>query len=203
LEQNIATASGGQLAATTNASGQLVVYATNSEQASSLEITGGTALPALGFTQTTPLAAIQTQFPPVSMFEVSTSTTPGAAASSISVNPAVASNPYLIAAASQGGGPSDGSNAQAMASLYDSSSGPDQAYATMIGSLGAYVQTANEQAQAAQSLATSATAVNQAVSGVNIDQEMVEMLSYQQAYQASAKVISTVNTMINSLMQAV
>ncbi len=147
----------------------------------------------------------QTQLPAPNqpMFEVSTSTTPGAAASSISVNPAVVNNPYLIAAASPGGGPSDGSNAQAMANLYNSSNGPDQAYATMIGELGAYVQTANEQAQAATSLSTSATAVNQAVSGVNIDQEMVDMLNYQQAYQASAKVISTVNTMITSLMQAV
>jgi len=205
LEQNIATASGGQLTATTNSSGQLVIDATNPEQASTLEITGGSVLAALGLTQAVPASAVQTQLPAPNqpMFEVSTSTTPGAAASSISVNPAVVNNPYLIAAASPGGGPSDGSNAQAMANLYNSSNGPDQAYATMIGELGAYVQTVNEQAQAATSLSTSATAVNQAVSGVNIDQEMVDMLNYQQAYQASAKVISTVNTMITSLMQAV
>jgi flagellar hook-associated protein 1 FlgK len=39
--------------------------------------------------------------------------------------------------------------------------------------------------------------------GVNIDQQMSKMLEYENAYQASAKLISTMNTMIDSLLQAV
>jgi flagellar hook-associated protein 1 FlgK len=42
-----------------------------------------------------------------------------------------------------------------------------------------------------------------AVSGVDTNSQMVMMINYQQAYQASAKVISTVDTMIQSLLQAV
>jgi flagellar hook-associated protein 1 len=39
-----------------------------------------------------------------------------------------------------------------------------------------------------------------AVSGVNIDEEAVRMLEYQRAFQASAKVISTVNDMLETLL---
>ena len=37
---------------------------------------------------------------------------------------------------------------------------------------------------------------------VNTNDEMVQMLTFQQAYQASAKLVSTVDTMMQSLIQA-
>lgn len=40
-----------------------------------------------------------------------------------------------------------------------------------------------------------------AISGVSIDEETVQMLSYQRVYQASAKLISTINDLLNTLMQ--
>lgn len=40
----------------------------------------------------------------------------------------------------------------------------------------------------------------QAVSGVNIDEELISMIKFQRAYQSSAKVISTTNQMLDSLM---
>jgi flagellar hook-associated protein 1 FlgK len=39
--------------------------------------------------------------------------------------------------------------------------------------------------------------------GVNIDQQMSQMLEYENAYQASAKLISTITSMFDSLLQAV
>lgn len=39
-----------------------------------------------------------------------------------------------------------------------------------------------------------------AISGVNIDEEAVRMIQYQRAFQASAKVIATVNEMLESLL---
>jgi len=39
-------------------------------------------------------------------------------------------------------------------------------------------------------------------SGVNIDEEMAHLLSLQNAYSANARVMSTVNQMYNTLMQA-
>ncbi|MDQ6995670.1 MAG: flagellar basal body rod C-terminal domain-containing protein, partial [Mariprofundaceae bacterium] len=40
----------------------------------------------------------------------------------------------------------------------------------------------------------------QAMSGVNVDEELVSMIKYQHAYQASAKVIQTSSQMLNTLM---
>jgi len=40
----------------------------------------------------------------------------------------------------------------------------------------------------------------QSVSGVNIDEELISMIKFQRAYESSAKVISTTNQMLNSLM---
>jgi flagellar hook-associated protein 1 len=41
-----------------------------------------------------------------------------------------------------------------------------------------------------------------AVSGVNMDEEMAHLLSLQNAYSANARVMSTVNDMYKTLMQA-
>ena len=124
-------------------------------------------------------------------------------AASISVNPAVAADPTLLAAAAPGAGPLDGSNAQAMAELANSPTGPDQSYRIMIGNLGSDVQAATSLASTQAVFSQQATAANQAVSGVNTDEEMVKMLSYQQGYQAAAKVITTINNTLQTLMAAV
>jgi flagellar hook-associated protein 1 FlgK len=39
-----------------------------------------------------------------------------------------------------------------------------------------------------------------AVSGVSLDEETTNMIRYQRAYQAAARVVSTVNTMYDSLL---
>ncbi len=41
----------------------------------------------------------------------------------------------------------------------------------------------------------------EAFSGVNVDEEMVKMIEYQRAYEASAKVIQTTNQMLDTLMR--
>ena len=124
-------------------------------------------------------------------------------AASISVNPAVAADPTLLAAATPGAGALDGSNAQAMAELASSTAGPDQAYRIMIGNLGSDVQAATSLATTQATFSQQATAANQAVSGVNTDEEMVKMLSFQQGYQAAAKMITTVQNTLQSLLAAV
>jgi flagellar hook-associated protein 1 FlgK len=44
-------------------------------------------------------------------------------------------------------------------------------------------------------------AQHMAVSGVNIDEEAVRMIEYQRAFQASAKVIATVNELLDTLLK--
>jgi flagellar hook-associated protein 1 FlgK len=41
------------------------------------------------------------------------------------------------------------------------------------------------------------------ISGVSLDEEATDVIRFQQAYQASAKVITTINAMLDSLMNMV
>jgi len=129
----------------------------------------------------------------------------GTGAAGLSVNPTIVSNPQLIAASDTGTLPdatNDGANAQAMAELYNVASGPDNQYQSLIEGLGSQVQAVNNQVQSQTSVANTAQANLQAIEGVNTNDQMVQMLTYQQAYQASAKLISTVDTMMQALIQA-
>lgn len=67
----------------------------------------------------------------------------------------------------------------------------------------------NAGAQAASNLTTQtslhaqAMSAQQAVSGVNLDEEAASLVKYQQAYQASAQIISTAQSIFSSLLAAV
>jgi flagellar hook-associated protein 1 FlgK len=60
---------------------------------------------------------------------------------------------------------------------------------------------AKSQSDSAALFANSLQSQQQAISGVNIDEETVNMLQYQRGFQASAKVISTLNDLLNLLVQ--
>jgi flagellar hook-associated protein 1 len=129
----------------------------------------------------------------------------GSGAAGISVNSAIVGNPQLIAASDTGTLPdatNDGGNAQAMAELYNSPTGPDQQYQSLIQGLGTQVAAVNSQVTAQTSVANAAQDNLQAIEGVNTNDEMVQMLTFQQAYQASAKLVSTVDTMMQALLEA-
>jgi flagellar hook-associated protein 1 FlgK len=59
---------------------------------------------------------------------------------------------------------------------------------------------ANQQTAYRETEASSLTQQREAISGVNVDEELIAMMKFQRAYEASAKVISTSNQMLDSLM---
>lgn len=123
----------------------------------------------------------------------------GAAGISVAIT-----NPTDIAAATNpSAAANDGSNAQALADLYNSPTGPDQAYRSLFQNIGSATQAADNQVQAQTAVANAAEQNLQAIAGVNSDSQLVNLMNFQQAYQASAKVISTVDTAIQSLLSAV
>ena len=132
-------------------------------------------------------------------------TTTGITATNIAVNPSVTANPQntLGVSSVSGSASNNAGNAQAMAELGTSATGPDQAYTSLIQGLGTDVQGVNNQVTSQTSLANAANQNLQEIAGVNTNQQMVTMLSYQHAYQAAAQVITVTNTMIQSLLQAV
>ena len=69
--------------------------------------------------------------------------------------------------------------------------------------VGTRTQSAKYAAELSATVATNLEADRTAVSGVNLDEEAARLLQYQQAYQASAKIIQTAQTLFDSLLTAV
>jgi len=65
--------------------------------------------------------------------------------------------------------------------------------------VGSVASSADLTSKTADALYTQAYNRNQSISGVNLDEEAANMLRYQQAYQAASKIISTANTLFNTL----
>ena len=84
----------------------------------------------------------------------------------------------------------DGSTA---ASLHERISSLSSRYGLDVG-------LANQQQSYREAEASSLSQQREAISGVNVDEELIAMLKFQRAYEASAKVISTNNQMLDSLM---
>lgn len=133
-------------------------------------------------------------------------------AASIAVSAAFLADPSLIATAAApgpgnanviGSATLDSTNAQAMAALAGSGSGPDSAYRSLIGTLGTEASNAQGTATAASNLATTAASNLASISGVNQNQQEVDVLSAQNAFQAASQAINAINQSFQSLLQAV
>jgi flagellar hook-associated protein 1 FlgK len=98
-----------------------------------------------------------------------------------------------------------GGNATAMMDLrdkamFDGASLTD-GYAGLISQLGIRAQSANYSAQVSTNIAVNAEKSRAGVSGVNLDEEAAKLLQYQQAYQASAKMIQIAQNIFDTLIQ--
>jgi flagellar hook-associated protein 1 FlgK len=122
----------------------------------------------------------------------------GTGAASIAVSSTVAANPSLIAAGN-GTGPLDGSNALAMAQIQNSSS-IIPAFQSMVSGLGATVSSAASNQTTQDQLTQQLQTQQQSVSGVSIDEEMTNLISFQQAYAASARFLTTISNLYGTLM---
>ena len=77
------------------------------------------------------------------------------------------------------------------------------AYANLVADTGTMGAQAKVTLDAQTSLFQQAQQSQQAVAGVNLDEEASNLIRYQQSYQAAAQVISTANTLFNTLINAV
>jgi flagellar hook-associated protein 1 FlgK len=137
-----------------------------------------------------------------------TTYTPGAgSAQSIAVNPTLLADPSLLATASgfsaAGSATMDPTTAQAMAAIGQASGGPDDLYQSLVGLVGSQTSQANNDQSSAQALSDSTTAQLSSVEGVDTNEETVNMLSVQQAYQAVAAVINSSTTALDALLEAI
>jgi flagellar hook-associated protein 1 len=106
---------------------------------------------------------------------------------------------------SPGGGGSNG-NISALAALPSENAVSGQTlgdfYSALVTTVGNRGQEANIAAQSTQAVLTQAQNAQQSLSGVNLDQQAADLVSYQQAYQAAAKVIATAEALFQTLLTA-
>ena len=70
----------------------------------------------------------------------------------------------------------------------------------MAGDIGAKASIAKDRQEAAQGLYNEANARQVAQEGVNLDEELVLLTTYQQAFNASARMIQAASDMYDTLM---
>jgi flagellar hook-associated protein 1 FlgK len=74
------------------------------------------------------------------------------------------------------------------------------AYGQLVGDVGAKTHELTVTSQAQNTMVTQTIASQQAVSGVNLDEEAANLLRYQNAYQAAAKAMQIASTLFDTLL---
>jgi len=139
----------------------------------------------------------------------------GSGAASMAVSQAILDNPNLIAAASEAGAvPGDARNAGAIAGLRTAltmggtgttppTSTFDDAANALVSQVGHDVQVAKSYQSHQADMLAYLDNYRESVSGVNLDEEMVNLVKYQAAYNAAAKMITMGDDMLNTLMNMI
>ena len=73
-------------------------------------------------------------------------------------------------------------------------------YNDMVGSVSAHLTRINGERDFQQSVMDQSEAYRESVSGVSIDEEMVSMIQYQRAFEASARMITTADEMLQTVI---
>ena len=76
-----------------------------------------------------------------------------------------------------------------------------QGYISQVSDIGNTLNQAKISQEALQVVYEQAIEANQAAAGVSLDQEAADLIRFQQAYQASAKVMQTASTLFDSILQ--
>jgi len=88
--------------------------------------------------------------------------------------------------------------AQAIAALRGGAA--DHSYAGLVAQVGADVHTAQDNQSTGQAVVGAISNQRQSVSGVSLDEEMTNLISFQRGYEASARTMSMMDEMLNTLI---
>jgi flagellar hook-associated protein 1 FlgK len=139
----------------------------------------------------------------IALFNPPNTTTGSASGAASSISVALTS-PSQIAAASSGGASGDNSNLTKMIDLQNQSiingDTPAEAISNLTFSIGNTISQATSDATATGNILTQLQNQQGSVSGVSLDEESSNLLLYQRSFQAAAKIISTVDTLMGNLL---
>jgi flagellar hook-associated protein 1 FlgK len=125
----------------------------------------------------------------------------GVTASTLALDSAVIGQPTAVAAAGGAGAVEDGDIARQIAAISVSATGADSMYRDMIAQLGVETRLAGGRESSHATLAESLDMAMREISGVNIDEETVDIMAAQRAFQAAARVITAVDEMLQTLIE--
>jgi flagellar hook-associated protein 1 FlgK len=94
----------------------------------------------------------------------------------------------------------DNSVADALADVGNATDGPDSDYQSMIGQLGVSAQASSRRNDIQTNVTEQVDSSRESTSGVNLDEEMTNLLTYQRGYEAASRVLTTVDSMLDQLI---
>lgn len=108
--------------------------------------------------------------------------------------------PEQVAASGLPGTNLDGSNADKLAGFGTLANSIDAQYRSVVADLGVKAQTVNRRVDIQSDVASQVDAARESQAGVNMDEEMVNLLTYQHAYEGAAKVMSAFDEMVQTIL---
>jgi len=128
----------------------------------------------------------------------------------MAVNGLLLNDLNLIAASPDAGGlPGDGGNAVLIANLQHKEvlSGNtatfDEFYGSLVSDVGNEILAVNAYYQHQSDMVAQLENYRESISGVSLDEEMVNLVKFQSAYDASAKLISTADELIQTVLSII
>jgi flagellar hook-associated protein 1 FlgK len=115
------------------------------------------------------------------------------------VDPGIAADPDKVGASASATATKDGSIARKLAAL----TGTESTYRGLVVRLGVESQTATRRVEIQTGITDQIDTAREASSGIDIDEEMTNMLMYQHAYDAAARLMSTINDSLDTLINLV
>ena len=131
----------------------------------------------------------------------------GSNARDIQISSELLDDPARIAAG-RGGGPGDNSAILAIGALRDAGifvagNSFEGHYQALIGEIGVHSAEARELLSNQNSITTAIQNQRESLSGVNVDEEAISLISYQRAYQGSARFLNVVDQLLETLINSV
>ena len=134
----------------------------------------------------------------------------GSSARTLELNAAISNNLDLIAASSTSAG-IPGNNSQAIAianlqhalSMNNNSSSFGDYYNALVSEVGADIQTADAYFSHQSAMVLQLENRRESISGVSLDEEMINLVKFQTAYDAAAKLITTADELLQTVINMV
>jgi flagellar hook-associated protein 1 FlgK len=130
----------------------------------------------------------------------------GTGARDIGVNSVLVADPKKVASATAAGSSGDGSIALAIANIKSeallSGATLGDSYRTLVSKIGGDSSNASNMTDAQTSLQQQLLTQQQSISGVSIDEELTDMVRFQQAYNASARIMTVMDEMLGTIIQS-